>query len=191
MPRGMTDNEPTGLFRTNTLCLLNVGYEIHALAESAVLADEYDHRGDRRLRNACLEAALVHVRNLIEFTAGRPEKKSGKRRRHNRDIEPKDFVTEWDLPANLEMLDRYLADIDKYLSHLSKSRCVGLDSDDDALPPIRKLASDILDAVEPLANQISRQGGMLSERGGDPTNFNAEMLVTAVAKARSELAVDH
>ena len=52
------------------------------------------------LKNACLEATLLHVRLLIQFLACRPSKDG--RSRHRTDIEPLDFVREWKEPVVLD-----------------------------------------------------------------------------------------
>ena len=112
----------------------HVLYEINSLSDIlAVLLqleasdDDYDEAFGGNtggvLRNAALEALLVHVRCLIEFLVGRPPSKGNNlRRRDTKDIPPAWFAPRWETPTGAHELDEWLALIDAHLSHLSRKR---------------------------------------------------------------------
>src|SRR5262245_24036746 len=89
-----------------------------------------DHGGLDDLRNACLEACLVHVRLLAVFLVGRrKEDRRGtvRRRRHRNELQPRDLhlIGAWELddgdPA-VALLDLALPELDLHLARLSKRR---------------------------------------------------------------------
>ncbi|MGA3354733.1 MAG: hypothetical protein ABSD85_16360 [Acidimicrobiales bacterium] len=95
----------------------HLAYEMRMTAALYAWTLKFDNEGPADLKNACLEATLLHVRLLIEFLAGRPSTTG--RKRHPADIEPHDFVREWKEAA---VLDGYLDIADKYLVHMSLER---------------------------------------------------------------------
>src|SRR5437879_3346444 len=100
----------------------HVGYELHSLVALLPHLARFNHEGPAILKNAVLEALLVHARTLIEFVAGRPTPPSGRKRRWSeRDIRPELFGLTWE-PLDTEKFDRWLDLIDKHLSHLSLER---------------------------------------------------------------------
>jgi hypothetical protein len=99
----------------------HVAYEVKMTAALYAWTLKFDNEGPADLKNACLEATLLHVRLLIEFLAGRPSKDG--RSRHRTDIEPLDFVREWKEPV---VLDGYLDVADKHLAHLTLERATTL-----------------------------------------------------------------
>ena len=99
----------------------HLAYEVKMTAALYAWTLKFDNEGPADLKNACLEATLLHVRLLIEFLAGRPSKDG--RSRHRTDIEPLDFVREWKEPV---VLDGYLDVADKHLAHLTLERATTL-----------------------------------------------------------------
>jgi len=95
----------------------HVAHEVRMTAALYAWTLKFDNEGPGDLKNACLEATLLHVTLLIEFLAGRPNKVGRKRR--PTDIEPHDFVREWKEPL---VLDSYLDLADRYLAHISLER---------------------------------------------------------------------
>jgi hypothetical protein len=101
---------------------LHLNYHLKMMANLAALTSHYDANGPSVLKNATLEAMLVHARLLIEFVAGRPRSNPADRYRSSQDLQPKDFgLTNWDDIPNLN-LDGYLYLADKYVAHLSMER---------------------------------------------------------------------
>jgi hypothetical protein len=71
--------------------------------------------------NLAGEAALLHLRQLIEFLVGRGG--PGEVLRNDRDVWPSDWSLAWQVDdASTAYLRRYLLDIDRYLSHFSIDR---------------------------------------------------------------------
>jgi hypothetical protein len=99
---------------------LHVQYEAESVRQLAPLTKHLEEAGPAILKNACLEATLVHVRAMTEFLFGRPSE-CGCRHRSKQDIQPRDFVSAWD-PAVPEAVDKWLKLCDQHLSHLSKQR---------------------------------------------------------------------
>jgi hypothetical protein len=99
---------------------LHVQYEAESVRVLAPLTEHYDQTGRGRLKNACLESTLVHVRLMIEFLFGRPGE-CGCRHRSKQDVQPKDFVSEWE-PNIPDEVDGWLKLCDRHLVHLSKER---------------------------------------------------------------------
>ena len=101
--------------------LLDLDYEVRTLAELLTALEKY-HQGPTLERNACLEAALLHARLLIEFLAGRPPRKGEtKRHRFPDDVDPECFLPGWALTSP-SRFDEELVIIDRHLAHLSKDR---------------------------------------------------------------------
>ena len=101
---------------------LHLNYHLKMMANLAALVSHYDNNGPAVLKNATLEAMLIHARLLIEFIAGRPKSNPTYRHRNSQDLQPRDFgLATWDAVPNLN-LDRYLYLADKYVAHLSKER---------------------------------------------------------------------
>ncbi len=135
----------------------HVLYELNGIAdgrdllEAVLTSDEPFVESHRRLLvNAALESMLVHARNIIDFVVGRPpgEGRTKRRQQPNRDIVPSDFVRAWEVPDGEHRLDKWLRQIDKHLSHLSKERgCQGDDGPEwhDAL--LWEVAEDIEEFV--------------------------------------------
>lgn len=107
-------------------------YHLKMSGTYASLASKYNALGPAVLKNACLEAALIHVRLLIEFVAGRPDlspKRTDalKRKWSNSDIRPTMLAPQWPGVRN-KRLDGYLFLADKYVAHLSLERLARRDS---------------------------------------------------------------
>lgn len=79
-----------------------------------------NNSGPPMVANACLEATLLRVRVLAEFLTGRPSKRASGRRWSEKDIQPTDFVREWQ-PSGMN-LDGYRDLVDKHVAHLSIER---------------------------------------------------------------------
>ena len=91
-----------------------VAYEVHS-AEAGFLRSVEDED------NLAAEAGLLHLRQLIEFLVGRPGK--GDPRRNKQDVWPSDWLPSWKVDdASTAYLHAFLADIDRYLAHLSLQR---------------------------------------------------------------------
>jgi hypothetical protein len=95
-------------------------YEIGMLAELPAFVADLDASGPAVLKNACLEATLLHARGLIEFLYGRPCK-DGTRAHNQKDVSAEDYLRSWHprVPPNV---DEWLVRIDVHLSHLSQER---------------------------------------------------------------------
>lgn len=100
--------------------LMNLSYEIRAMAELPTYIKKYHESGPTLVAAACLEATLLHARALIEFVAGRP-RRDNRRGRSSRDFDPTCFLPGWQL-LEPERFDAYLGLIDAHLAHLSKRR---------------------------------------------------------------------
>lgn len=91
----------------------HISYEISAAADAL---ERWVRRSGDPLY---LDAALLHMRTLIEFLVGRPKS------RHINDLWPTDHVPSWSVEQTRSQFFRaQLDDIDKLLSHLSLSRLV-------------------------------------------------------------------
>lgn len=113
---------------------------------------KYDREGPAVLKNACLEATLVHVRCLIEFLAGRP--RNGKRHWSVKDIQPAHFVSNW-TPTN--RFDVYLELADKHISHMSLDRANTAAPKDWAL---ERMINEVLVEVKRFADFSYVQGSV-------------------------------
>jgi hypothetical protein len=119
--------------------LSHLSYEIEQMGTLARWLEDIQsvattYPGDRGglddLRNACLEACLVHVRLLSEFLVGRRKKGpqgTVYRTRNAKDVQPADLslTGDWDVDGDdpaVALLDRALPDLDRHLGHLSKKR---------------------------------------------------------------------
>lgn len=100
----------------------HLNYEVKAMAELFAWTCRLEQTDPAALKNACLEAAFIHIRLLIEFVAGRRKSpKDPGRRWSNKDIQPKHFLRDWPgLPDG--RLDSYLELADQYVAHLSLVR---------------------------------------------------------------------
>ena len=101
----------------------HLNYEVKAMAELFAWTCRLEETGPAVLKNACLEATLIHVRLLIEFVAGRRKDPDDPRRRRwsPKDIKPEHLVPNWPgLPDG--RLDIYLELADQYVAHLSLVR---------------------------------------------------------------------
>jgi hypothetical protein len=100
----------------------HLNYEVKVMAELYAWTLRFEETGPAVLKNACLEATLIHMRLLIEFVAGRRKSQTDPRRRwSNKDIQPKNFLSGWlGLPDG--RLDGYLELTDQYVAHLSLVR---------------------------------------------------------------------
>ncbi len=133
----------------------HINYELSTLAALPRWVDIYSEHGPATVQHACLEAALMHARLIIEFLAGRPSVKGGSPRvRHSNDVQPDDFLPGWECP-NPNRFDDRLAAIDRHLAHLSKAR-----SDGETAPAnfLTELVDEILDAFATFTNDLFRGG---------------------------------
>jgi hypothetical protein len=103
----------------------HLNYEIQMMATLHAWTAKLDEEGPPVLRNACLEATLLHARLMIEFLAGRP--RDNGRGWNRNDITPRDFVSGW-APKELHHLDGYLELADKHVVHLSLDRATATES---------------------------------------------------------------
>jgi hypothetical protein len=84
----------------------------------------FEATGPALLKNACLEATLIHVRLLTEFLAGRPRPNKYdplKRWWSPKDVTPAHLVPGW-TGLRDKRLDGYLELTDQYVAHLSLVR---------------------------------------------------------------------
>ena len=101
---------------------LHLNYHLKMMANLAALTIRYDADGPAVLKNATLEAMLIHMRLLIDFIAGRPGRNPTERRRSPQDLQPRDFgLPNWN-NVPITNLDGYRRLTDKYIAHLSKER---------------------------------------------------------------------
>jgi len=102
----------------------HLNYELKMMAALYAWTCRFDATGPALLKNACLEATLIHIRLLIEFLAGRqrPTKADPLHRSWNqKDVSPAHFVDGWQGYPD-KRLDGYLELADQYLAHLSIAR---------------------------------------------------------------------
>jgi hypothetical protein len=106
----------------------HVFYELDQLSAMYVVLARLEHghveceeEVQETLRLATLEALLLHTRCVIEFLVGRPTR-SGARSRKSQDIPPTWFAPTWVTPPGTHRLDRWLAQLDANVSHLSRER---------------------------------------------------------------------
>jgi hypothetical protein len=101
-----------------------VGWEAYGLGHALIAM----HGEPDAMRHTLfLEAALAHIRCLIEFLIGRPHPKSGKRRwKSDLDVTPLSLLPTWSpeeaLRASWPLLTQSLDRIDKALAHVSQER---------------------------------------------------------------------
>jgi hypothetical protein len=106
------------------------------------------------LKNATLEATLIHLRLLIEFVAGRPRKGAQPRGWKKLDIQPDHFVNDWPgLPDG--RLDAYLELADQYVAHLSLTRAHTVAI---LAPPLDVMVDAVLVELEHFAEAAERAG---------------------------------
>jgi hypothetical protein len=102
----------------------HLNYEVKMVAALFAWAFRLEQTGPTVLKNACLEATLLHIRLVIEFLAGRPRRTKDDplaRSWNKKDLTPQLFVEDWKgLPD--KRLDGYLEIIDQYLAHMSLIR---------------------------------------------------------------------
>jgi len=120
-------------------------HEIMTLAELPRWVDKFNREGPPILKIACLEAALVHARTLIEFVGGR--------QRQGKDITPGHFVSGWD-PA-IQLNEKYLEKIDQYLAHLSLARTK---LETETKWNLTEMVGDIMQALRPFADRMETEG---------------------------------
>ncbi len=102
----------------------HLNYEVKMMAAMYAWTVRFDQQGPALMKNACLESALIHMRLLIEFLAGRtsPTKADPLHRKWNsRDVRPAHFVSDWPGFPD-KRLDGYLQMADEYLAHMSIAR---------------------------------------------------------------------
>jgi len=100
----------------------HLNYHVKMMAALYAWTRRLEETGPAVLKNACLEATLIHLRLLIEFLAGRPKRHDSQFRTwSSKDIVPSHFVSDW---AGLldKRLDGYLELADQYVAHLSLVR---------------------------------------------------------------------
>ena len=132
-------------------------YEVCSLGELPRWISYYDRgNGPLILKQACLEAFLVHARLLIEFLVGRRTRTGGRTRKAS-DIAPTDFVQTWE-PVVPENFDPWLDLADKHLSHLSRARSSQLDGVD---WNTIEIAGSILDLFDSFVDQADRENASL------------------------------
>lgn len=118
-----------------------------------------DREGPPLLRNAVLEAALAHARLLIEFVAGRPDRSNPVQRyRSDKDIQPTDFLTEWQSSAGVN-LDQYLDLADKNVEHLSLARTTS----EPPLWSVGRMLDAILLQLRLFADAAQREGSPFAD----------------------------
>jgi hypothetical protein len=108
---------------TSWLLAKAVGWEVYGLAQAVVAARD---EPESMRRTLFLEATLIHQRCLIEFLAGRVNKKGVRSWRVRTDVTPAAFLDGWDpvtaLPGAIAELTAMLAEIDALLAHVSLGR---------------------------------------------------------------------
>jgi hypothetical protein len=95
-------------------------HEIRVMAAMCATAVALQER-EPILTQGCLDACLVRLRLLIEFFAGRPRRKGGRKWRPDIDIVPQLFVPDW-IPVVDRRFDAYLERLDQHVAHLSLER---------------------------------------------------------------------
>jgi hypothetical protein len=127
-----------------------VVHELRTMSELPAAVEHYGQSGPTLMWTACLEAALLHARLLIEFVAGRP-KKDGTRRWNANDVDPTCFLEGWSL-SSAYRFDDWLYLIDRHLAHLSKDRATP-----GAAPPgyLTHLVDDIVSAMDEFASALA------------------------------------
>lgn len=131
-------------------CVGALGYEIETLIDLKGVTEEYGKSGPAIVYHACLEAALLHARAVIEFLAGRnwdwPWSK--------RDLQPLHLLHGW--PENDPWgLRRHLDLIDPHLSHLSLERGV-LDVENDW--SLEEIIDDVVAALRDFVDAMRAAG---------------------------------
>ena len=99
----------------------HLNYELKMMAALYAWTCRFDETGPALMRNACLEATLIHIRLLIEFLAGRnrPTKVDPLNRWWSpKDVSPAHFVAGW-TGFRDKRFDGYLELTDQYVAHLS------------------------------------------------------------------------
>jgi hypothetical protein len=99
----------------------HLNYELKMMGALYAWTCRFDAIGPALMKNACLEATLIHIRLLIEFLAGRhrPTKSDPFRRWWSpKDVSPAHFVTGW-TGFRDKRFDGYLELTDQYVAHLS------------------------------------------------------------------------
>ena len=119
-------------------------YEINTLAELPQWIDKFAREGPPILKIACVEAALVHARTLIEFAGGRQRAV---------DITPDLFVRAWSPDTALK--EKYLALIDQHLAHLSRARTTAVTAIEWSFT---EMVDDIMRALQPFADMLENEG---------------------------------
>jgi len=102
----------------------HLNYETKMFAAMYAWTVRFDQDGPALMKNACLESALVHMRLLIEFLAGRPRPTKDDplhRWWSDKDVRPSHFVENWPGFPD-KRLDGYLQMADEYLVHMSIAR---------------------------------------------------------------------
>ena len=119
-----------------------VAYELTELLSCAVWIVEWPHGtgADQTLKNALLEAELVHARCLLEFLLNRDNQKES--------IVAYHFAPTWTAP-NEGVLKSDHKRICDHLSHLSKKRLAGKEVWD-----LVAIPGAVLDAMENLVQQL-------------------------------------
>lgn len=100
------------------LCVNALGYEIETLIGLESETEKFGRTGPAIVYHACLESALLHAREVIEFLAGRERNGNPW---SGQDLQPFHLVEEWP-DADPWDLRRHLELIDPYLAHLSLER---------------------------------------------------------------------
>ena len=125
----------------------HLSYELTTLAELPRWVDHYVRPGPTAVHIACLEATMIHGRLLVEFLVGRD-------RRHPNDVQPSDFLPDWEHP-DPSRLRRHLPMIDRHLAHLSKDRADGTTA-----PPgyLTELVDDVRAGMELFVQALTKAG---------------------------------
>jgi len=157
-----------------TQSALNVGFEIMLLGEMPRWVLHFDDAAEQMPMVACLEAALLHSRALIEFLFGRP-RTDGTRHRKASDESPRRFGTSWQA-NNPTAFDGWLDMIDKHLVHLSMNR-VGNTSTAPA-----HFLTDIVDGLLAEVNDFVK--ALERDNSGQLTQFKAALAQAKVQRMK-------
>jgi hypothetical protein len=118
---------------------------------------KFELEGPAVLKNACLEATLVHLRVLIEFLSGR--RRNGNRHWNANDIQPANFIPSW---KAADRLDGYLDLADKHVAHMSRERARSSAPRNWAL---QRMIKEVLFELERSADDAARAGDLQLQMG--------------------------
>jgi hypothetical protein len=139
----------------------HLDYELSSACELPRWVEYFDIDGPAVVKNACLESALLHCRNLIEFVADRRPEVIKRRRKHGRrNITAADLLTQW-VPPRAVNFDKWLKTIDMHLVGLSSRRAeLGVPN----LRHLTDLVDDVLAAIEAFGDALDAAGSPYAAR---------------------------